>query len=79
MMVLALSYCAVVHWVLFFFFLTKRIFVFTSARELAFFYYYLLSLLFWLHWVFVAACGLPLVVASELLIAVASLVVACGL
>ena len=28
---------------------------------------------FWLHWVFVAACGLSLVAASGLLIAVASL------
>ena len=45
-------------------------------------------LFFWLHWVFVAACGLSLFVASRgllfiagrgLLIAVASLVVECGL
>ena len=30
--------------------------------------------IFWVHWVFVAACRLSLVVASRLLIAVASLV-----
>ena len=34
---------------------------------------------FWLHWVFVAACGLSLVVVRGLLIAVASLVVEHGL
>ena len=29
-----------------------------------FYYYYYLFIYFWLHWVFVAACGLSLVVAS---------------
>ena len=35
---------------------------------------YLFIYLFWLCWVFVAACGLSLVAVSSLLIAVASLV-----
>lgn len=35
-----------------------------------------LSIYFWQHWVFVAAQGLSVVVAQELLIMVASLVVA---
>ena len=34
---------------------------------------------FWLHWVFIAACSLSLVVVRELLIAVASLVAEHGL
>ena len=34
---------------------------------------------FWLHWVFVAACGLSLVAASGLLTAVTSLVAEHGL
>ena len=34
---------------------------------------------FWLHWVFVAVCGLSLAVVYGLLIAVASLVAECGL
>ena len=38
-----------------------------------------LFIYFWLHWVFIAACGLPLVVVPRLLIAVASLVAEHGL
>ena len=37
-------------------------------------YYYFKYIYFWLCWVFVAVCGLSLVVVSRLLIAVASLV-----
>ena len=49
-----------------------------ESCDFFFFNKFILFIYFWLRWVFVAVCRLPLVVVHGLLIAVASLVVSTG-
>ena len=50
--------------VLFFFFFTFKLFIYLFILKFLILFIYLFIIYFWLRWVFVAACGLSLFVAS---------------